>query len=415
MATYLVNCNVIDCVRSEPIVNTTVVVERGHIAQVRTLSRPSPGDEVIDLGGGFLLPGFWDAHAHLGIALGDPNKRPPHEPPASRTMRAAKNAIDGLKAGITSVRVVGEPDYVDVALRGAFDSGTWDGPRLLVCGRALATSGGHGLHAGLSVELDGPVDFRRGARLQLRTGANQLKLMATGGIAGSSLEGIYFTELDRDEIGAAVGVAHGRRAIVGAHVGNSEAAKLCIECGVDVIDHGYVLDDEAIDMMVKRGTYLVPTLCVTQLDEEDYRAAGWPQHMIENRSKLSTLHRHSFIKALEGGVMIASGEDMGSVAKHAPREVELLVGCGMSPLEALRAATTIPARMCEVADRLGTVEVGKYADLVATRKNPLESVSAVRSVFFVMKGGKAIRNDGDDRDEEESEGSVRWSDQGTVP
>jgi imidazolonepropionase-like amidohydrolase len=166
-----------------------------------------------------------------------------------------------------------------------------------------------------------------------------------------------------------------------------------MDCGVDVIDHGYVRDDEAVRVMVTNWNLPRPTLCVTQLDQKDYEAAGWPSHMIENRSKLSELYRKSFLMALEASVMMASGEDMGSVAKHAPREIELLVECGMGALDALRSATAIPARMCGLDDQLGTVEVGKWADLIATRENPLDCISAVRSVVFVMKGGKVIRQD----------------------
>lgn len=392
---YLMNVHVIDCVTSEPSEPATVIIRGDSIAYVGEQSRtslPGPDDVVVDCESTFLMPGLWDAHAHLGLALpqDDPRYRPPFESAPARAIRAGRNAIQALQKGITSIRVVGEADYVDVAWKRAFDSGTWDGPRLIVCGAALACTGGHATHTGLAIGVDGAKGFTQAARQQFYMGADQIKLMVTGGIGSSPTESADTVELSREEICAAVGVAHARGSIVGAHVGGAAGAKLCVTCGVDVIEHGYILDDEAIEMMVRSGTYLVPTLSVTQLGAEEYRAAGWAEYAIRNSERIAPLHGESFRRALEAGVKIASGEDTDSIGRNAAREVELLTRLGVESFQAIRAATVVPAQMCHLDHRVGTVEVGKIADLIATVSSPLTDVRQLQSPVFVMKGGRII-------------------------
>jgi imidazolonepropionase-like amidohydrolase len=396
MAIYLVNCQVIDCVHTAPLERSTVLIDEGVIVHVAAhgcrAPKPRSEDRVVDLEGGFLMPGLWDAHGHLSLVLSqtDRYKSPPDEATASRTIRAGKNAMDALRAGITAVRVVGEANSVDIAWKGAFASGQWEGPRLFVCGAALASTGGHATQGGLAVQVDGPVGFRRAARLQFQKGADQLKLMATGGVSSSPIERLEHLELSQDEITAAVEVAQARKTIIGAHVGGSRAAKVCIESGVDVIEHGYILDDEVIGVMVRHDVYFVPTLIITQGTVDEYRVAGWAEGLIENSVAIRPLHRESFLRAYHAGVKIAVGEDTGAIAHNTVREMELMVDCGMSPFQVLVAATRTPAAMCGAADRLGTLEAGKLADLIATRLDPLGEISQLRSPFFVMKAGRIV-------------------------
>lgn len=392
MSLVLTHATIVDCVEPEPKENASVYVEDGRILKIehsRHTPRPSKSNEVVDLSGATIIPGLWDAHAHLALALPqtDLSKRPPFEPPAERAIRAGRNLLDAFRGGITAVRVVGEADGVDIAWKRAFATGLWEGPRLFVCGAALACTGGHATRTGLAVECEGPQGFRKGVREQIQRGADQIKLMVTGGIGGSPTELPDDVELTVDEIRAAVEVAHARGHIVGAHVGGARGAKVSIEAGVDCIEHGYVLDQGAVDLMVSKGTTYVPTLTVTQLGSQHYEEAGWAPYAIRNAARIAPLHENSFRLALEAGVTIAAGEDCQSILPYAHFEIKLLVRLGMTPYAALVSATRTPARLCGVEADLGTVEAGKFADLIILQGNPLERIDAIEAPAAVMKAG----------------------------
>jgi imidazolonepropionase-like amidohydrolase len=398
MEIVLADATVLDMVKPEPFQHATIVIENGRIVGVLDSRRtPGPsGDRVIhDLSGLVVMPGLWDAHAHLAIAMPqtDATKRPPLEPSTERAIRAGRNAVDALYGGITAIRVVGEADYVDVAWKRAFDSGLWDGPRLFVCGAALACTGGHATRTALAVECDGPEGFRAAAREQFKRGADQIKLMVTGGIGGSPDELPDEVELTVDEMRAAVEVAHERRRVVGAHVGGAAGAKAAIAVGVDCIEHGYLLDEEAVDLMARKGTYYVPTLSVTQLGADHYASIPWAEYAIRNASRVASLHLRSFQMALEAGCKIASGEDMHSVLPYAHMEIELLVKSGMAPYAALVAATRTPAEICGISNELGTIEAGKIADLVVLPSNPVDNIRSVERPIAVFKAGRRLEVD----------------------
>ncbi len=393
----LVHANIVDLVHESAQLteNATITVRDGRIAAIDTSgSAPKSGAEreVHDLAGRFVMPGLWDAHAHLGVALpqSDPSKLPPIDPPPDRTIRAGRNAIAALRGGITAVRVVGEAYGVDFAWKRAFDSGSWVGPRLFVCGPALACTGGHGTVTGLSIGCDGPDGFRRAVREQVTRGADQIKLVVTGGLGGRKGESAHEVELTVDEMGAAIEVAHARGRIVGGHIGAAAGAKAAVEAGIDCVEHGYFLDEEVIALMVLKGTYYVPTLTVTQLPPERYEAAGHAAFFVENIARSAELHRRSFKMALDAGVRIASGEDLETILPYAHDEIELLIRNGMTPYQALVAATRTPATICGVEDRLGTVEQGKIADLVVLPHDPLEDITAIRTPLVVLKDGRLV-------------------------
>jgi imidazolonepropionase-like amidohydrolase len=372
----------------------SVQVEDGRIVSIDTGDTPdrppTPADEVIDLAGGYLLPGLWDAHAHLGMTFPqtDLSKSPAHELPSIRTVRCGKAAMETLHYGVTSVRIVGEAEYVDIAWKRAFDSGMFVGPRLFVCGRALIATGGHGWQTGTSVEVDGPAEVRKAAREQLRRGADQIKLMITGGVS-SATESMHEAQMTMDEIEAAVEVARFKGKKVCAHIGGPLGAKMAVRAGVASVEHGYHLDDEAIQMMVDAGTFYVPTLAVTQ--DMDFVLANNAEYAIKKIIAAAPRHLESFQKAVQAGVRIATGEDMPvPFAERVIPEIETMVRCGMEPMAAIVASTRTAAELCDAVDRLGTVEVGKLADLIVLDADPVADIANLHRLRLVFKEGQLV-------------------------
>jgi imidazolonepropionase-like amidohydrolase len=392
------HANLIDGTGAPVQANVDVVIEDKKItsidpsAETQHTHTTDAATEVIDLQGQFLLPGLWDAHAHLGMVFPqtDLSKTPHHELPSERTVRCGHAAMQTLDVGVTNVRVVGEADYVDVAWKKAFASGMFTGPRLFVCGRALIATGGHGWGHGNSVQVDGPYEVRKAAREQMKRGADQIKLMITGGVA-SPTETMYEPQMTFDEIQAAVEVAQFKGRKVCAHIGGSLGAKMAVKAGVASVEHGYFLDDEALDMMAENGTFYVPTLAVTQ--NMDFVMANNAEFAIQKILAAAPGHLDTFQRALQAGVKIATGEDMPvPFAERIIPEIETMVDAGMDTMAALVASTRHAAELCSVDDQLGTVEVGKLADLIVVRKNPLENISHLRELQLVFKEGQLVRD-----------------------
>jgi imidazolonepropionase-like amidohydrolase len=389
----------------------TVVIEADRIVELSPGTHQAKAHQgetrVLDLEGGYLLPGLWNVHTHLGDPFPDPKHLLLRETTLDRAIRAGRNAMDALRVGVTGIRAVGGPDYIDVAWKRAFDDNVFVGPRLFVCGKAISITGGHGHSGGLNAEVDGPYEVRKAVREQLKHGADQIKLMVTGGhtemIAGT---GTYReSQLLMDELEAAVEAAHQKGKRVCAHAGNP-GLKSAIRAGADCIEHGYHLDDEAIEMMIQNDVFYVPTL-VCNLDEEWLRESGVmePDPGYGNRGlagrvlvaqgegvtpEYAQVHRKGFQKALKAGVKIACGGDSNPAGEFALLEIEHLVRAGMGEMEALMAATRTCADLCGVVDQLGTVEVGKLADLIVLSGDPLESISNIRKLRLVLKGGQWV-------------------------
>jgi imidazolonepropionase-like amidohydrolase len=390
MKTILTNCTVIACTGKQPMRDVTVIVEDDKISELKAgpySQGVGEGERVFDLEGGYVLPGLWDVHAHLGDLIPDPEHLLETESPIDYAIRAGRNAMDALRAGITGIRVLGEDYYADVAWKRAFDAGVFIGPRLFVCGRAICITGGHGHGTLGSVEVDGPYEMRKAVREQLKHGVDQVKLMVTGGVMTAG-EGMQESQFLLDEIQAATEVAHQKGRRVCVHAWGTAGIKTAIRGGVDSIEHG-LLDDEAVGMMVENGVFYVPTLNVTQ-DEERILESGMPDFMVEKALGSAKAHLEGFQKALRAGVKIACGADSSPVADFTLSEIEHLVRAGMGEMEALIAATRTSADLCGVVGRQGTVEVDKVADLIAVSANPLEDISNIRKLKVVLKGGKLV-------------------------
>jgi len=388
-----------------------VVVTDGKIAAVGSGATIPAGAEVIDLGDATLLPGFIDAHTHLTSMYREDYKQAAldslQKPVAERAIDATANARVTLLAGITTVRDVGSSDYLDIGLRNAIRDRVVPGPRMLVTVHALGATGGHcdhedGFRAGLFGYESGPMDgvingpeqARYAVRLDHKYGADMIKVCATGGVL-SLTDDVDTPQLTQDELNAIVDEAHALRRKTAAHAHGAEGAKRAIRAGIDSIEHGTFLDDEALDLMKQRGTFLVPTLMAPQglVEQIDKGLYIPPPILAKAQAAIAAVHQ-TFQKALAKGVRIGLGTDAG-VYPHGrnTEEFHQMVDLGMKPIAALQAGTSADAELLGLADKIGTLESGKLADVVAVPSDPVENIRQTEHVFFVMKEGVIYKND----------------------
>ena len=388
-----------------------VVVKDGAIVGVGAAAQVPAGAETIDLGDATLLPGLMDAHTHLTFDLShgftESLLNSQQMTQAELALRAAVNARVTLMAGFTTVRNLGAGDYIDVGLRNAIRSGHAVGPRMLVSGYSIGSTGGHcddtaGYVAGFvrreaNAEIgvaDGADAARRAVRINHKFGADTIKTCATGGVL-SPTDAVDTPQLTQAELDALVDEAHALRLKAGAHAHGAEGAKRAIRAGIDSIEHGTFLDDEALDMMRARGTYYVPTMMAAVGLREKINIPGAYPPAVQEKAKLAAATLDGTVKkAIAKGVRIALGTD-AAVYPHGRNAGELLelVRVGMKPVDALRAATMNDAQLFGLADKLGSLEPGKLADVIAVPGDPLSDIRVTEKVLFVMKEGVVYRND----------------------
>ena len=308
-----------------------------------------------------------------------------------------------LRAGFTTVRDLGATGYANVAIAQAIEEGLCPGPRVLAAGASLTVTGGHGdsyYRPGVSVPREGmvagPVAAREAVRQMVRMRADVIKLLVTGGVMtdGSDVGALQWTQ---EELQAAIEQAHrlGRR--VAGHCHGAAGVVAAVRVGLDTVEHGTMLDEEAIGLMAERGTFLVPTLVAGQTIVEHGTAAGIAAHVVRKAVQVVEWHRKSVSRAREAGVRVAFGTDCGTPFNRAGRngtELALMVACGFSPAEALRAATSVAAQALGLAEEIGTVEPGKAADLLVVAGDPLADVGLLADgshVAWVVKAGRVVR------------------------
>ena len=402
--TLLHHCSVFDGVSDQVLADAAVAIRRerivavGREADVRAQVAADGGElDEVDLDGAWLMAGLLNMHTHFSLSLPGPGGGEVQAmSPAELTLYMAHGARRTLNSGVTTVRCVAEKDHVDFALRAAIESGTAVGPRIFTAGQALVCTGGHGHEGTDTMECDGADGFRRGARTQIREGADLIKVMISGGIAGEH-EAIDTPQLTPDEIAAVMETAHAWGRKVTAHAGPAPIIETAVRLGLDCVEHGYQLTRSVSELMAERGTALVPTLIVTRCGDF-FDSLGVPQWMQRRSLDAGPRHVESYQLALEAGVEVLLGSDMppfqetgGTTATV--RELEHMAEFGLSPLDALRAATIAPARWLGASDDIGTVEPGRYADLIAMDADPTKDVAALRTLRWVMKGGQVVRDD----------------------
>ncbi|WP_424532120.1 amidohydrolase family protein [Sphaerisporangium viridialbum] len=399
----IVNCTVVDGRAADglgPVRDAAVLVQGERIAAA------GPREEIldragdlrrIDLGGAYLTPGLINMHTHLSLSLpGQGGESVRAMGPHDLALYMADGARRTLHCGVTTVRCVAEKDHADFALRRAIESGRAAGPRIFTAGRALVCTGGHGHDATDTLECDGPDEFRRGVRAQIKAGADLVKVMISGGIAGEH-ERIDTPQLFADEMAAVLATAHAWGRKVTAHAGPAGVIAQAVELGLDCVEHGYELTPEVAAAMAERGTALVPTLLVTRC-KEFFDELGVPEWMQCRSLGAGPRHLESYAMALAAGVEVLLGSDMPPFWRFegtnaTVRELEYMSEAGLGPARALHAGTLGPARWLGAEADLGTVQAGRYADLIAMDADPLAATSAFRGVRWVMKGGEVVRDD----------------------
>ncbi len=385
----------------------TVIVKNDRVAAIAPgfLTAPpdaAPGStvEVIDLSDRFVMPGLMDAHVHLQsepsfsrrrTERGDRNPPTPAEGAVNAMVYARRN----LAAGFTTVRDLGSDDQAVFAVRNAINAGRMIGPRILLAGSSIAVTGGHGDGTPMDSTgdptaritdgtCDGPLECRKAVRFQYKLGADVIKFTSTGGFGSNT--GLD-PQLFPDEIEAIVSTAHLHGLKAAAHAYSPVAIKDAVRAGVDSIEHGFLLDDEGIRMMKKAGTFLVPTLSASY-PPPIFRIPDPPSVKLRNEYK-------AFERAYAAGVKIAFGTDAGTFAHGTnAKEFDLMVGFGMTPMDALRSATVVTADLFGISAEAGTLEAGKLADVVAVKGDPLDQISVMRQIDFVMKSGRVAKRDG---------------------
>lgn len=377
----LIKCgNLIDGTGARPVSGGAILVEGAAITAVGSADkvRAPSGATVIDLSGHTVIPGMIDCHDHLQFDTGDEEVMS-REPLGWLQARAAKNARQLLRAGITMMRDVGGKWFGDIEIKKAIEAGLIPGPRMLVSGHFVVRTGGHAWYLG--EQADGPDAIRATIRRQLRAGADLVKFMITGGIATKGMDPVGAT-YTREEIWAAVDEAHREGKKAAAHAYGGPAVMHAVEAGLDSVEHGAMCSDDELKAMAAKGTFLVSTYGVM---EHVVATPGIPDFFREKGKVVLTRYVDTLSKARKIGVKVAVGGD----TYHADPGAELaaLVKAGFTTMEALQSVTRNGADLCGVLNQVGTLEAGKRADIVAIDGNPLDDVRAVRNVRWVMLDG----------------------------
>ena len=398
--TAIIGGTVVDLDGNAPIKNAVIVVEGERIAAIGEAGSVDipDGAEQIDAKGTWLIPGLMNMHVHLGLVLpGKMKAELANESEAALALRMAAGARESLQAGVTTIRLTGDRAHADLALMRAINKGQAEGPRIFSAGEALSITAGHGSKKDQKTKYDGPYELVKAARTQISAGAKWIKIAISGGIATDG-GGLAEALMTPEEIHAVIDAAHRFGAKVTAHSGSPTATDIAVDAGLDCVEHGYFLDRKTLKKMKEHGTWLVPTIVVSQpATQPFFERIGSPPWYLERRNSAGKSHWRALEMAIEEGVNIALGTDQlpsepndGTTATA--REAQYYVEAGMTPLQVLRSATIETARLLEAEDKIGSLETGKYADIVAVDKDPTEDIKALRNILLVMKGGKVYRN-----------------------
>lgn len=387
----ITGANVVDIDGGAPVRNAVVVIEDERIAAIGPASTTQvPADAtVIDLPGKWLIPGLMNMHVHLALNLPGAS-RVYNESHESIALRMLDNAQKSLRSGVTTIRLVGSQEGIDFTVKKMIDNGTFEGPRIHTAGTSIVPTGGHG-----SYEINGAAEASRAVREQIKQGATWIKLGISGGISDTHGD-IAASPFTDDELRTAIEVAHRNGVKVTGHNGSPIAAEVAIDAGINGFEHGYYLTSPVLTKMKQKVVWLVPTIVVTQPGaREFYKKIGSPDWYLDRVTTAGKTHFKTLQDAIRIGTPIALGSDQypwepNSGTTATIREAELYVQAGMTPLQALRAGTIEPARMLGIDKEVGALRPGYLADILAVDADPTADIASLRSISFVMKGGKPI-------------------------
>jgi imidazolonepropionase-like amidohydrolase len=390
------NVSLIDGTGAAPVPSQALITEGHRISWIGPEARLPEGSAAgaVDGAGGTVLPGLINCHVHLtNDGAPDLMGQVTRDTVTTAALRGYLNLQLTLESGVTSVRDCGAASGVALDLARAVEDGLVPGPRIRAAGRVITMTGGHGHFIGR--EADGPDGVRQATRAEIKAGAHFIKAMATGGVLTPGVLPTQ-TALQQDELEQVAREAHnaGRRAA--CHAIGNEGIKNAIRAGIDSIEHGFYLDDEALQLALDHGTTLVPTLIAVDQIVTNGAAGGIPDWVVQKAESESGHHRDSFGAAVRSGMRLAAGTDAGTPFNphgYLGRELALMVEYGLAPMAALVAATSSAARNLGLDPDIGTLAAGRIADVIVVDGDPATDIAAVGRVRFVMKDGQIIRND----------------------
>jgi len=384
--------------------NPAVIIDGNTITAVDKKENIQKGTTIIDLGDFTLLPGLIDVHVHPDISADDYQVAHLRSSSASKALSGLKTVQNLLSAGWTAMRVAGDADvgYADFEVRNAINKGLFSGPHIYGAGHYLSVTGGGGDINFFSYEqkvipdgwiVDGPEEIRKAIRNEIKYGSDWIKILVTGAFmtTGDNPQNVHFSP---EELKAAVEEAGRRDVPVMAHAHATEGIKDAVKAGVRSIEHGTFLDEEAIELMIQHGTYLIPTLAIGLYFEEQIPDSKALTKAVELNRKVRDGFYKNLRIAIKKGVKIGVGTDyVGWPAPFSAREFSELVSLGMTPMQAIQAGTKVNAELLKKDKEIGTIEVGKLADMIAVKGDPLKDITELQRVKFVMIGGKIIKNE----------------------
>ena len=405
--TYIYTTSYVDVLNLKVINNSTIVIDGSTIAAINKGFTKIPDDSVlIDLRGYTLMPGLMDMHVHFGQEYLSKSERPGKVERETAAIMATQHAYKTLKAGFTTVRQVGDSGMVAISLRDAINAGHVIGPRIFTSGKSIATTGGHadptnGMASGAYIYptaedgvINGPYDAYAAVRQRYKDGADGIKLTVTGGVLSVAKSGDN-PQFTAEEVVSVVRAAKDYGMWVAVHAHGAEGMKRAVIAGVDSVEHGTFMTEEVMDLMIKNGTYYVPTISAGEFVAEKAKIDNYfPDIVRPKAASVGPQIAATFAKAYKRGVKIAFGTDAG-VQAHGTnwREFVYMSENGMPPIETIKAATIETAKLLSIDKTHGSITVGKVADLVAVKGNPLNDINLMQDISFVMKGGENVFSD----------------------
>ena len=403
-STVIYTSSYVDVINGTVVNNSSIKIDNGLITDIKTgYIKLTKDDNLIDLRGQTLMPGFMDMHVHFGGEYQSKAQRPVKTERETEAILATAHALTTLKAGFTTVRQVGDSGLIAITLRDAINAGYVNGPRIFASGKSIATTGGHADPTnGLSADsyeypvaedgvINGPYDAYAAVRQRYKDGADGIKLTVTGGVLSVAKSGDN-PQFTLEEVDAVVKAATDYGMWVAVHAHGAKGMKRAVIAGVDSVEHGTFMTEEVMDLMIERGTYYVPTISAGEFVAEKAKIDNYFPEIVRPKAiSVGPQIGATFNKAYNRGVKIAFGTDAG-VQPHGTnwKEFVFMVQYGMPNMVAIQSGTIETAKLLKIDKELGSIEVGKIADLVSVNGNPLIDITVMEDISFVMKDGRAV-------------------------